>query len=60
MVIPNGRSAKRSLTGKTYYWPSDLSQGTSWDYPLTEDLIELQNTWAKLIYIITKERNIRG
>ena len=50
MVIPNGWSAKRSLTGETYYWPSDLSQGTSLDYNFTEDLIELQNTWAKLTH----------
>ena len=56
MVIPNGWSAKRSCTGETYYWPTDRSQGTFCVYPLTEDLTELQNTWAKLTYI-TIRRN---
>ena len=51
MVIPNGWSAKRGSTGETYYWPSDLSSGTTWAYPIVEDPVELQNTWAKLTYI---------
>ena len=51
MVIPNGWSANKGFTGETYSWPSDDSQGTSWDYPITEDLIELKHTWAKLTYI---------
>ena len=51
MVIPNGWCAKRGPTGETYYWPSDLSMGTTWVYPTVEDPVELQNAWAKLTYI---------
>ena len=56
MAIPNGWSAKRGPTGETYYWPMDLSSGTTWVYPIVEDPVELQNTWAKLTYI-TLRRN---
>ena len=51
MVIPNGWCAKRGSTGETYYWPSDVSTGTTWVYPTVEDPVQLQNTWAKLTYI---------